>query len=141
MNREGMAGGPSLSHVPLNRRIGTAFFFFSYFFICPPAGFPAGSHLLTFSALHFHAPALESGLMPLDGPPRLSCGDMSTCLQLLILRPPPPVRYADYPEQGVEVRLVARGFTSGDLPPDQRCSKCSPVASFCRGFESFQSNK
>lgn len=114
-----------LSHAPLNWPIVTAFFFFYYL---RSRRFPAGSHLFTFSAFHFHAPALESGLMPPDGLLRLSRRDeIADVFSFLFFIPPGLLRRLS-PAGGGGPRLRVRKFSS---PP--AAFTRSPMASFCRG--------
>lgn len=103
MNRKGLAEEGGALALPRAVKLAdrNGLFFYYYYYYLRSRRFPAGSHLFTFSTFHFHAPALESGLMPPDGLLRLSRRDeIADVFSFLFLSP--LVCYADYPQQGVE---------------------------------------
>lgn len=85
--------------------------------------FPAGSHLFTFSAFHFHAPALESGLMSPDGLLRLSRRDeIADVFSFLFF----------YPPRSVTPIIPSRGWRRGGGPKRRLRKFSSPPAAFTR---------
>lgn len=91
---------------------------------------PSGLYLFTFSAFHLPAQALESSLISLDGPTRLSRGHYWRYLYPLFFSSAPISRAESVLAAGVELLVRIMKFSS-----HWQCL-CSRVASLCRLFSS-----
>lgn len=108
INESRVDGGRlSLSPAPLNWRIVTAdFSFFSFFLFALP---PVSLRLASIYIFRFPLPRPGFGKR-LNTVGRLSCGDAIANVFSFLFYTPPLVRYADYPQQGVEGGLVFKCY-------------------------------